>query len=122
MNPSSTPTDSTAATRRGTNYTEDEDVAIMRAYMNVSLDPITGTDQKEGTYYARIWEVYQMKNPRDCVTRPMMSVQTRIKTIVKETVRFAACFRSIETMRKSCLLYTSPSPRDQRGSRMPSSA
>ena len=24
--------------------------------------------------------------------------------------------------RKSCLLYTSPSPRDQRGSRMPSSA
>ena len=69
--------------------------------MNVSLDPITGTDQKEGTYYARIWEVYQMKKPRDCVTRPMTSVQTRIKTIVKETVRFAACFRSIETMRKS---------------------
>ena len=25
-------------------------------------------------------------------------------------------------MSKSCLLYTSPSPRDQRGSRMPSSA
>ena len=24
--------------------------------------------------------------------------------------------------KKSCLLYTSPSPRDQRGSRMPSSA
>ena len=27
-----------------------------------------------------------------------------------------------ETLSKSCLLYTSPSPRDQRGSRMPSSA
>ena len=26
------------------------------------------------------------------------------------------------TLRKGCLLYTSPSPRDQRGSRMPSSA
>ena len=26
------------------------------------------------------------------------------------------------TVRKACLLYTSPSPRDQRGSRMPSSA
>ena len=28
----------------------------------------------------------------------------------------------IENYNKSCLLYTSPSPRDQRGSRMPSSA
>ena len=28
----------------------------------------------------------------------------------------------VEERRKDCLLYTSPSPRDQRGSRMPSSA
>ena len=28
----------------------------------------------------------------------------------------------LSTLQKSCLLYTSPSPRDQRGSRMPSSA
>ena len=27
-----------------------------------------------------------------------------------------------EAKKKNCLLYTSPSPRDQRGSRMPSSA
>ena len=33
-------------------------------------------------------------------------------------VRFPIKFRSVDT----CLLYTSPSPRDQRGSRMPSSA
>ena len=30
--------------------------------------------------------------------------------------------KDIETINKHCLLYTSPSPRDQRGSRMPSSA
>ena len=29
---------------------------------------------------------------------------------------------AINSVRESCLLYTSPSPRDQRGSRMPSSA
>ena len=28
----------------------------------------------------------------------------------------------LDTIKESCLLYTSPSPRDQRGSRMPSSA
>ena len=30
--------------------------------------------------------------------------------------------RLVETWGNDCLLYTSPSPRDQRGSRMPSSA
>ena len=30
--------------------------------------------------------------------------------------------RVIQSLKKACLLYTSPSPRDQRGSRMPSSA
>ena len=30
--------------------------------------------------------------------------------------------RCLEQIRTGCLLYTSPSPRDQRGSRMPSSA
>ena len=34
----------------------------------------------------------------------------------------AAITNSIITAMDSCLLYTSPSPRDQRGSRMPSSA
>ena len=31
-------------------------------------------------------------------------------------------FQDIDKANKDCLLYTSPSPRDQRGSRMPSSA
>ena len=37
---------------------------------------------------------------------------------VKKAILVMACPENI----KSCLLYTSPSPRDQRGSRMPSSA
>ena len=36
--------------------------------------------------------------------------------------RFALHYLAVELVQKSCLLYTSPSPRDQRGSRMPSSA
>ena len=43
---------------------------------------------------------------------------TSIQELFKRThSQFGAMFR-----RKACLLYTSPSPRDQRGSRMPSSA
>ena len=33
-----------------------------------------------------------------------------------------ACMTDNDVLYKACLLYTSPSPRDQRGSRMPSSA
>ena len=43
----------------------------------------------------------------------------------KQVVDVAACDAldgAIEEVGKICLLYTSPSPRDQRGSRMPSSA
>ena len=36
--------------------------------------------------------------------------------------RFEKMFSEIEDGLQGCLLYTSPSPRDQRGSRMPSSA
>jgi len=34
----------------------------------------------------------------------------------------APLYRFLVTLLSDCLLYTSPSPRDQRGSRMPSSA
>ena len=42
-----------------------------------------------------------------------------VDQLVDEGCDVAICSRSEDTV---CLLYTSPSPRDQRGSRMPSSA
>ena len=64
------------------------------------------------------------------------SVKERVKNrggdahlLIDEILECDAIRREAETEkqklqgeRKSCLLYTSPSPRDQRGSRMPSSA
>ena len=48
------------------------------------------------------------------VNNPAMHARNRMK----EAIEFNLKSRLI----KDCLLYTSPSPRDQRGSRMPSSA
>ena len=39
-----------------------------------------------------------------------------------EAAQVGAVYNKIDTFIKSCLLYTSPSPRDKRQSRMPSSA
>ena len=40
----------------------------------------------------------------------------------EEATSEATSEETTEALKQSCLLYTSPSPRDQRGSRMPSSA
>ena len=54
-----------------------------------------------------------------------MSVADVLKQIKSEDVKYVD-LRFTDTRGKeqhvTCLLYTSPSPRDQRGSRMPSSA
>ena len=42
--------------------------------------------------------------------------------VVAEAEHLCMRMRGVEKQNSSCLLYTSPSPRDQRGSRMPSSA
>ena len=50
---------------------------------------------------------------------PLMSVTNAISAVI---IVGAIVAMGTESTGISCLLYTSPSPRDQRGSRMPSSA
>ena len=44
------------------------------------------------------------------------------KELIPTAIEFVDIAGLVEGASKGCLLYTSPSPRDQRGSRMPSSA
>lgn len=60
-----------------------------------------GGNKKKRTYYNRIWAAYAERKPDDCVTRPLTSVQTRLKMMWKKTVRCVACFKNIVGMRKS---------------------
>ena len=59
------------------------------------------------------------------VEEPMISVNTVLPGATPQTVQEDISDKidnQIRGMAHVCLLYTSPSPRDQRGSRMPSSA
>ena len=51
---------------------------------------------------------------------PDCTIRQAVKGVVTDKAR--GVFQGKFHVRKPCLLYTSPSPRDQRGSRMPSSA
>lgn len=77
-------------------YSASKHRAITRAYIYVNTVPITGSDQKESAYYKRIWESYKTKKPSDVASRPIGSVTTRCKAIVKECIRFAACFQTVK--------------------------
>lgn len=58
--------------KRSNNYSDNEEVAIIREYIYVSTDPINGSEQQEFTYYMHTWEAYKKKNPADAGTRPVL--------------------------------------------------
>ena len=64
------------------------------------------------------------KDPYTLVVAVALSAQTTDKKVNEVTPGLFAAADTPEKMAElsPCLLYTSPSPRDQRGSRMPSSA
>ena len=40
------------------NFTVDEDIKLVSAWLNVSLDAVTLTDQKHTTFWDRIWSTF----------------------------------------------------------------
>lgn len=95
----STPSESPV--RRSGNCTADEDVAIAQAYIYVSTDAIVGAEQKGNLYNAQIHEAYKERKPKNAVLRSLASVETRLKLVLKEFVRFSACFKNVCDMNKS---------------------
>jgi hypothetical protein len=43
---------------RSKNFSEEEDLMLVSAYLNVSKDLITGRDKKEGTFWERVWKYF----------------------------------------------------------------
>ena len=44
--------------QRGINFTIDEDIKLVSAWLNVSLDAVTSTDQKHTIFWERIWPTF----------------------------------------------------------------
>ncbi|KAL4610708.1 hypothetical protein ACB092_08G070200 [Castanea dentata] len=84
--------------QRGINFTIDEDVKLVSAWLNVSLDAVTSTDQKHTTFWERIWSIFHNDKK---FNRSKDSLNSRWAIIQKETNKFCGCLAQIENRNQS---------------------
>ncbi|XP_030949957.1 glutathione S-transferase T3-like [Quercus lobata] len=84
--------------QRGINFTIDEDIKLVSAWLNVSLDAVTSTDQKHTTFWERIWSTFHNDKK---FNRTKDSLNSRWSTIQRETNKFCGCLAQIENQNES---------------------
>jgi len=50
-----------------TNFSIEEDILLVKAWINTSINPIQGTDQKGSKFWDRIWMNYHENKKEDTV-------------------------------------------------------
>lgn len=95
------PSSTTTTGARGVKYSSEEGVCLARAFNWASTDPAVVSDQKTKKYYFKILECYRTMKPGHMSLRLGQSVDTRVKLMVKECMRLAACFRMVAGSKKS---------------------
>ncbi|XP_031284938.1 uncharacterized protein LOC116143615 [Pistacia vera] len=87
----STPIESNSKRSRGGNFTAKEDLLIVSAWLNTSLDVVQGNEQKHKTYWARLLEYFhKYKNFESECTQ--VSLMNRWSTIQLATNKFCGCY------------------------------
>ena len=112
--------------KRGSLFAEYE---FFYTWQKITGDESASTNGRDGinslhTMLQGLFDQHRLRQViRDFVYFPDVS-KAEVKIVCRYPQFYAALklYQNILTHRKPCLLYTSPSPRDQRGSRMPSSA
>ena len=85
---------------RSKNFSEAEDLLLISAYLNTSIDSIIGRDKKEGKYWERI-ENYFHENKTFVTDRNWSSLKHRWGIIHKEVSYFCGFHDSIERKNES---------------------
>ncbi|TVU44876.1 hypothetical protein EJB05_04338 [Eragrostis curvula] len=86
--------------RRGGGFTKEEDGAICSAFLNVSKNPITGANQRQGGYYKRLHDYYNTLKPEGS-NRSQLAVQYRWGTIQRSVRKFCEFKSSVDRLNES---------------------
>jgi hypothetical protein len=86
--------------KRSKNFSDHEDEVLVSAWLNISLDPVVGKDQKGGRYWSRICDYFH--EHKTCSSkRTINSLMHRWETIQKSVNKFCGCLTRIELRRQS---------------------
>ena len=91
---------STTNRSRGTNFTIEEDILLISAWLNISLDAVQGNEQKHKAYWLRVWEYFH-EHKKFVSDRSQTSLMHRWSTIQIATNKFCGCYAQIESKRNS---------------------
>ena len=96
----------------------------MSIYLGVNIDHIATLREARGTEYPSPKEAALIceKSGADSITIHLREDRRHIQDNDVKAIKVALNTKMNLEMATTCLLYTSPSPRDKRQSRMPSSA
>ena len=73
--------------KRSKNFSDHEDEVLVSSWLNISLDPVVGKDQKGGRYWSRIYEYFH--EHKTCSSkRSINSLMHRWETIQKCVNKF----------------------------------
>jgi hypothetical protein len=87
---------------RSQKFSVEEDLLIVSAWLNTSMDPIIGNQQKNNAYWEKIYEYFQ-KEKTSCVSRTPNSLMHRWSMIQLKTNKFCGCLAQIEMRNESGL-------------------
>ena len=81
-------------------FTEEEDIALCKAWVNCSMDPIVGADQKKDHFWTRIhgkfYSIYEEEAEVAIQDRwPIKSVKDRFGKLEKEVKKFNIYYRQV---------------------------
>ncbi|XP_076943113.1 glutathione S-transferase T3-like [Bidens hawaiensis] len=85
---------------RGTNFTSKEDVLLVSAWLNCSLDSIKGTDQKSSHFWAQIFKYFH-EHKETTTERSVKSLTQRWSRIQKATNSFCSYLDQVEEVNQS---------------------
>ena len=88
--------------QRGSNFTIEEDLLLVSAWLTICLDAVQGNEQKHKTYWRRIWDCFQNKKTFISERSPT-SLMNRWSTIQLGTDKFCGCLTQVESMHQSGL-------------------
>ncbi|MBW0471750.1 hypothetical protein O181_011465 [Austropuccinia psidii MF-1] len=84
---------------RSANYNDLEDIQLCKSWIEVSEDPLTGTDQTNSTFWARVLQSYQQGTSH--TQRTAVSLKSRWGALQHSVNKFSGCVQQIQRMNQS---------------------